>query len=84
MSLRCQKCSGKPKLQDYIAGKLEDMTDIATFKQRASVHRTQLTTQTTSVAEYIEKLVDKLTALIPHSFIAKSQSMHFKEQREFS
>ena len=82
MLLKCQKCPGKESLRKYIANKFEDVDDVVTFKQWTTVDRTELTTQTLTVMEYIEKLVEKLIALIPHSYIAKSQSEYFKHEKE--
>ena len=54
------------KLEEYIASKFEDMAGTVSFKQWTSVDTIEFTNQTTNVAEYNEKLVNKLTTLIPN------------------
>ena len=82
MLLKCQKYPGKEKLQDYITNKFKDLDDVVTFKQWTTVDKTELTTQTLTIMESIEKLIEKLFALIPHYYIAKSQSDYFKHEKE--
>ncbi|GBN79207.1 hypothetical protein AVEN_75562-1 [Araneus ventricosus] len=60
------------KFEDY------DDEDIVEYNQWVSTDRTEMIRCSTSVGELIEKLVEKLNKLIPHSYIAKSQSSFFK------
>ncbi|GBM22116.1 hypothetical protein AVEN_51848-1 [Araneus ventricosus] len=60
------------KFEDY------DEEDIVEYNQWVSTDRTEMIRCSTSVGELIEKLVEKLNKLIPHSYIAKSQSSFFK------
>ncbi|GBM96843.1 hypothetical protein AVEN_94036-1 [Araneus ventricosus] len=80
MLRHCDKCPSKDNLVQFLQAKFEDYDDedIVEYNQWVSTDRTEMIRCSTSVGELIEKLVEKLNKLIPHSYIAKSQSSFFK------
>ncbi|GBL84422.1 hypothetical protein AVEN_66656-1 [Araneus ventricosus] len=80
MLRHCDKCPSKDNLVQFLQAKFEgyDDKDIVEYNQWVSTDRTEMIRCSTSVGEFIEKLVEKLNKLIPHSYIAKSQSSFFK------
>ncbi|GBM94862.1 hypothetical protein AVEN_141441-1, partial [Araneus ventricosus] len=80
MLRHCDKCPPKDNLVQFLQAKFEDYDDedIVEYNQWVSTDRTEMIRCSTSVGEFIEKLVEKLNKLIPHSYIAKSQSSFFK------
>ena len=53
-----------------------------TFKRWVAVDRSDLISQTLPIIDYVELILKELYKVIPHSFIAKSQSAYFKERKE--
>ncbi|GBN58021.1 hypothetical protein AVEN_226241-1 [Araneus ventricosus] len=80
MLRHCDKCPSKDNLVQFLQAKFEDYDDedIVEYNQWVSTDRTEMIRCSTSVGELIEKLVEKLNKLIPHSYIAKSQSSFLK------
>ncbi|GBM39738.1 hypothetical protein AVEN_208641-1 [Araneus ventricosus] len=74
------KCPSKDNLVQFLQAKFEDYDDedIVEYNQWVSTDRTEMIRCSTAVGELIEKLVEKLNKLIPHSYIAKSQSSFLK------
>ncbi|GBO21271.1 hypothetical protein AVEN_250389-1 [Araneus ventricosus] len=80
MLRHCDKCPSKDNFVQFLQSKFEDYDDedIVEYNQWVSTDRTEMIRYSTSVGELIEKLVEKLNKLIPHSYIAKSQASFFK------
>ncbi|GBN71476.1 hypothetical protein AVEN_173498-1 [Araneus ventricosus] len=80
MLRHCDKCPSKDNLVQFLQAKFEDHDDedIVEYNQWVSTDRTEMIRCSTSVGELIEKLVETLNKLMPHSYIAKSQSSFFK------
>ncbi|GBM26788.1 hypothetical protein AVEN_34768-1, partial [Araneus ventricosus] len=76
----CDKCPSKDNLVQFLQAKFDDYDDedIVEYNQWVSTDRDEMIRCSTSVDELIEKLVEKLNKLIPHLYIAKSQSSFFK------
>lgn len=86
MLRHCDKCPSKEKLIEFLELKFEDCDaeEKVEYNQWVSTDRTEMIRCSSSVEEFIEVLVGKLNKLIPHSFIAKSQSHYFKQLKETS
>ena len=59
-----------------------DEEDEITFKQWTNVDRSTLTTITTTIDEFIDKLVNSLQTLTTHSFLAKSQAGYLRRRKD--
>ena len=79
-------CPPKEKLTDFLQTKFEDCDedDTIEFNQWISTDRTQMITCSAKIYEFIDDLLSKLEKLVPHSYIAKSQSEYFKTLKESS
>ena len=76
----CTDCPGFDCLKEFLHTALdESMIDTLTYKQWVSVDRCTLDTVSSTPEEFVEAFVDKLEALVPHSFVAKQQSAYFNE-----
>ena len=52
------------------------------FQQWQGTDRAMLCTQTTSIIEFLELLVDAISKLTVHSFIAKCQARYLKDRKD--
>ena len=76
----CTECPGLDGLKEFLHTALdENMIDTITYKQWVSVDRCTLDTISSTSDEFVEAFIDKMEALIPHSFVAKQQSSYFNE-----
>ena len=84
MFRHCPKCPEKHILINYLKSKFEeyDGSESIEFSQWVSTDRTQLIKSTTILDDFIDDLTNKVERLIPHSFIAKSQSLFLKNLKE--
>lgn len=84
MFRRCEKCPSKESLTAFLQTKFENYLeeDRIEFKQWVATDRTQMITQTSTIDEFIYELTTKIEKLIPHSYIAKSQSSYFKSLKD--
>ena len=72
----CQYCPGISKLKNYLNEVMDDnYIDSIQYKQWVSVDRSTLETITKPVDDYVDSFCDQIKLLIPHSFIAKQQSL---------
>ena len=62
--------------------KFEDLNEEISYKQWVSVDRTELIFQSLSISEYINLSITKLESLVPHHYIAHSQSLYLKLRKE--
>ena len=71
----CSSCPGIDQFKEQLMNAVDDnLIDIITYKEWASVDRSTLETFVKPVEEFVECFCDRLEALLPHSFIAKQQS----------
>ena len=72
----CQYCPGISKLKNYPNEVMDDnYIDSIQYKQWVSVDISTLETITKPVDDYVDSFCDEIKLLIPHSFIAKQQSL---------
>ena len=72
----CQFCPGISQLKDYLNEVMDDnYIDSIQYKQWVSVDRSTLETITKSADDFVDSFCDQIKLLIPHSFIAKQQSL---------
>ena len=79
-------CPPKENLTNVLQTKFEDCDEDNTieFNQWISTDRTQMITCSAKIGEFIDDLSSKLEKVVPHSYVAKSQSKYFKTLKEFS
>lgn len=84
MLRHCDKCPSKDNLVQFLQSKFEDHDDedLVEYIQWVSTDRTEMIRCFSSVEEFIDKLVEKLNKLIPHSYISKEQASFFKNLKE--
>ncbi|XP_046689161.1 uncharacterized protein LOC124375086, partial [Homalodisca vitripennis] len=84
MLRRCETCPSKDNLTTFLQAKFENYEedDRIEFKQWVATDRTQMITQTSTIDEFVDELATKIEKLIPHSYIAKSQSSYFKSLKD--
>ena len=71
---RCERCPGANALKHYLEEMFVDsLEEEISFQQWQGTDRAMLNTQTTSTEEFLELLVNAISNLTVHSFIAKSQ-----------
>ena len=76
----CTACPGVDALKEFLQTTLdENMIEMVTYKQWVSVDRCTLDTISSTSEEFVETFVEKLEALLPHSFIAKQQALYFND-----
>ena len=72
----CQLCPGISQLKDYLNDVMDDnYIDSIQYKQWVSVDRSTLETITKSADDFVDSFCEQIKLLIPHSFIAKQQSL---------
>ena len=72
----CQYCPGISKLKDYLNEVMDDnYIDSIQYKQWVSVDISTLETITRPADDFVDSFCDQIKLLIPHSFIAKQQSL---------
>lgn len=83
MLRHCSNCPPSENLRKYLEEKFEDYdpSEEIEYSQWVSTDRTELVKCTVTVDEYINKIVEKLEKLIPHSFIAHAQSNYLSEAK---
>ena len=78
---RCENCPGDNNLREYLDGTFADSEEEEiSFQQWQGTDRAMLCTQTTSIIEFLELLVDAISKLTVHSFIAKCQARYLKDR----
>lgn len=79
---RCDKCPSPEILKDglLLSDELEMSNEII-YKQWVKTDGAELKTIITSVDEFVEDLLSKLSALCAHHFFAKAQSEYFKNAK---
>ena len=83
MLRKCISCPGTKTVQQVLISKFDEDTNVEiTFSQRTSVDRSELISLNLLVTELIAPLITKLKALIPNSYIAKTQSQYLKRRKE--
>lgn len=84
MLRHCPACPEKHNLIDYLKSKFEDYDENESieFSQWVCTDRTQMIKSTATLDDFIDDLTNKIERLIPHSFIAKSQSLFLKNLKE--
>ena len=79
---RCENCPGDNNLREYLDGTFSDSEEEEiSFQQWQGTDRVMLCTQTTSIIEFLELLVDAISKLTVHSFIAKCQARYLKDRK---
>ena len=81
---RCSNCPGTDNLKTFLD---EELNDIDTdqefhFNQWQSTDRSQLITQTVTVDEYKDLVIECIDALTSHSYISKCQTKYLKKLKE--
>ena len=77
---RCECCPGANALKHYLEEMfVNSLEEEISFQQWQGTDRAMLNTQTTSTEEFVELLVNAISNLTVHSFIAKSQSRYLKD-----
>ena len=80
---RCENCPGDNNLREYLDGMFADSEEEEiSFQQWQGTDRAMLCTQTTSIIEFLELLVDAISKLTVHSFIAKCQARYLKDRKD--
>ena len=79
---RCSLCPGYDSVKTKSLEKFEDLNEEISYKQWVSVDRTELISQSLSISEYINLTITKLESLVPHHYIANSQSSYLKLRKE--
>lgn len=84
MLRHCNECPEKNNLVSHFQSQFADFdgSEPIEFSQWISTDRTHLVKTTSSLHEFIDDLTDRIEKLIPHSFIAKSQSFFLKDLKE--
>ena len=71
----CENCPGDNNLREYLDGTFADSEEEEiSFQQWQGTDRAMLCTQTTSIIEFLELLVDAISKLTVHSFYCKMPS----------
>ena len=78
---RCNECPGKEALRSQVEAALTNKDNIC-FQQWQTTDRTKMFTQTMPVGEFVEKLLETIDALTPHSYIAKCQANYLKARKK--
>ena len=82
MIQRCENCPGDNNIREYLDGTFADSEEEEiSFQQWQGTDRAMLCTQTTSIIEFLELLVDAISKLTVHSFIAKCQARYLKKSK---
>jgi hypothetical protein len=72
---RCENCLGDEVLREFLDEKFADSEEEEIlFQQWQGTDRAMLYTQTTSTQEFIELIVNAISNLTVHSYIAKCQT----------
>jgi hypothetical protein len=72
---RCENCLGDEVLREFLDEKFSDSEEEEIlFQQWQGTDRAMLYTQTTSTQEFIELIVNAISNLTVHSYIAKCQT----------
>lgn len=80
---RCPNCPGSAPVKDYLEEAFESVQeDEILFQQWQGTDRAMLVSQTATIEEFIELVVEAVNNLTSHSFIAKSQAKYLKEKKE--
>ena len=80
---RCENCPRDNNLREYVDGTFADSEEEEiSFQQWQGTDRAMLCTQTTSIIEFLELLVDAISKLTVHSFIAKCQARYLKDRKD--
>lgn len=80
---QCTDCPGGESLKQQLKILFDQCcVEQVVFKQWVSTDRSTLETFIKDSDEFIEGLVDSLSSLLRHSFIAKQQSKYFKDSKE--
>ena len=80
---RCENCPGDNNLREYLDGTFADSEEEEiSFQPWQGTDRAMLCTQTTSIIEFLELLVDAISKLTVHSFIAKYQARYLKDRKD--
>ena len=82
MLQRCDNCPGIEEIQTVLQEKFEDLNEEIRFKQWVSVDRTELVSQQLLISEFVQLLITKISALIPHHYIFSAQSSYLKRRKE--
>ncbi|XP_015185840.1 PREDICTED: uncharacterized protein LOC107071387 isoform X1 [Polistes dominula] len=80
---KCEKCPGIGGLQQLLESVFdENAIDEINYKYWISSPRCSLETLTKSSSEFVEIFCEHINNLLPHDFIAKSQSAFMKQAKE--
>ncbi len=80
---RCENCPGENALREYLDEMFGDsLEEEISFQQWQGTDRAMLCTQTTNAQEFVELLVNAISKLTVHSFIAKSQARYLKNLKD--
>lgn len=82
MLQRCSNCPGPDIVAEYLQQKFENEEENITFSQWVATDRTELVYKILPINEYLDVLMTKLAALLPHSYIAKQQAEFLKREKE--
>lgn len=81
-SLECDNCPGVDSIKSLLKEIFdENFIDNITYKKWTTTDRSNLETHVDPVDEFIDKFCEDLCKLIPHDFIAKSQSKFLEDTK---
>ena len=82
MSNECADCPGEEILTELLSAESESMPDQIVYKQWVNTDRANMISVMQTYSEFCESLIEKLTELKKHHYVAKIQSQYLKETRE--
>ena len=68
---RCEKCPGTEPLKMFLFDALEKDEDDVCFQQWQATDRTKLVSQTISIGDFVDLVIETIDSLTTHSLIAK-------------
>ena len=80
---RCDKCPSKENLKEYLYDSLDfDSDSEIIFQQWVGADRTTFLSDSASIHELIDMVVNSIDKLTSHTYIAKAQSNYLKSRKE--
>ena len=79
---RCEKCPGTEPLKMFLYDAREEDEDDVCFRQWQATDSTQLVSQTLSMGDFVDLVIETIDSLTTHSFVAKSQARYLKKRKD--
>ena len=78
----CDECPGHASVEALLHKIFDDnMIELITFKQWVSVDQSTLDSVAKSADDFTAYFIERLLALIPHTFIASQQASYYKQRK---